>query len=219
MTFPGAARLDLAIGVPVMVDIRTALPERELAPMLEDAFSWLRWVGDTLAHEFERFHGGQTIEQVPEVIEVLHRCDELYEATGGWFDKADHTAYLRGWAIERLSRALSTAGAVDHRIDAGGDVRVRGCASPGRPWRIGVRDPHEDVVRKVLIARDLAAASVGEITVSGPDLGVAAAYAAAMHRMGPARARRFARRLPYQTLILTRDGARVHGGVEPSLAG
>ncbi|MEV0586197.1 FAD:protein FMN transferase [Nonomuraea sp. NPDC050310] len=189
MTFPGTARMEVVMGIPVMVDIRTALPERELVPVMADAFAWLRWAGETLAPEMDRFHGGQTIEQLPELIEVLHRCDELYEATGGWFDKADHPAYIRGWAIERLSRALTNAGAVDHRIDVGGDIRVRGSASPGRAWRIGVRDPREGTVRRVLSAHDLAVATVDEVTVCGPDLGVAMAWALALPRMRPAAAR------------------------------
>lgn len=185
MTFPGTARMEVVMGIPVMVDIRTALPERELAPMLDDAFAWLRWTGDTLTPEMDRFHGGQTIEQLPELIEVLHRCNELYEATDGWFDQDDHITYINGWAVERLSRALTNAGAVDHRIDLGGDVRVRGSAAPGRPWRICVRDPRDGAVRKVHTAHDLAVATVEEVTVSGPDLGMAMAWATALHHAWP----------------------------------
>ncbi|GAA4075170.1 FAD:protein FMN transferase [Nonomuraea soli] len=212
MTFPGSARMEVVMGIPVMVDIRTALPQRELTPLLDDAFGWLTWVGETLAPEMERFSGGQTIEQIPELIEIQHRCNELFENTGGWFDRDDHEAYIRGWAVERLSRALTNAGAVDHRIDAGGDVRVRGSAAPGRQWRIGVRDPQQGTMRTVLIARDLAVATVGHVTVSSADLGVAGAYASAMHRMDLARARRFADRLPYRTVIVTPDGTQEYGG-------
>lgn len=238
--FPGSARVDTVMGMPVSVDIRTALPARELTPLLDDAFSWLRWVADTFSPDKEdsqiwRLNRGLTIRQIPELIEVLHRCEELSEATGGWFEHRingviDPSGYIKGWALERLSRALCQAGAGDHRINAGGDIRVRGSAAPGKRWRIGVRDPRTDAVRKVLFAHDLGIATsggaavvdprtgerqetLGSVTVIGPDLGVADAYATAMYAMGPVLARRFAAELAesgaYQTMIILRDGQEV----------
>lgn len=240
MTFPGSARVEMVMGMPVSVDIRTALPRRELTPLLDDAFAWLRWVDETFSpvrddSQIARLNRGQTIEQIPELIEVLHRCEELREATGGWFDDRidgalDPSGYVKGWAVERLSRALTNAGAVDHRINAGGDIRVRGSATPGRRWRVGIRDPHHGTVCKVVFAHDLAVATsggarivdphsgvvettLGSVTVLGPDLGIADAYATAMYAMGPARARRFSLDLaaaqPYQTMVMSRDGRAV----------
>ncbi|MGN9838929.1 FAD:protein FMN transferase [Nonomuraea sp. H19] len=255
--FPGTARVEMIMGMPVSVDIRTALPQRELTPLLDDAFAWLRWVDDTFSPVKEdsqvgRLNRGQTIRQIPELIEVLHRCEELSEATGGWFEARingviDPSGYIKGWALERLSRALSNAGAGDHRITAGNDIRVRGSAAPGRRWRIGIRDPRLDVIRKVVFANDLGIATsggapvvdprtgkvqqgLGAVTVIGPDLGLADAYATAIYAMGPVLARRFAADLaesnPYQTMIITRDGKEVstpgfadHYGAEARLAG
>ena len=51
--FPGSARVDTVMGMPVSVDIRTALPARELTPLLDDAFSWLRWVADTCGIKYD----------------------------------------------------------------------------------------------------------------------------------------------------------------------
>ncbi|MFG1945162.1 FAD:protein FMN transferase [Nonomuraea sp. NPDC048826] len=236
-TFPGTARAGHFMGAQVSVDIRTALPARELTPVLDHAFRWLRWVEETFDPDDEdsqivRLNRGQTLRQVPELVEVLHRCDEMSEATDGWFDaringKVDPSGYIKGWALERLSRALTQAGAVDHLIDAGGDIRVRGSVAPGKRWRIGVRDPRTGVVRRILFAHDLAIATSGRakivnprtgeiqqglssVTVLGPDLGVADAYATAMYAMGPVLARRFATELaaegPYQSLIVNVDG-------------
>ncbi|MBF8186610.1 FAD:protein FMN transferase [Nonomuraea sp. K274] len=256
-TFPGTARAEMVMGMPVSVDIRTMLPARELKPLLDDAFAWLRWVDDTFSPAKEdsqigRLNRGQTIRQIPELIEVLHRCDELSEATGGWFEARingviDPSGYIKGWALERLSRALSNAGAGDHRLTAGDDIRVRGSAAPGKRWRIGVRDPRTDVVRKVVFANDLGIATSGgapvvnprtgkvqeslnSVTVIGPDLGLADAYATAVYAMGPVLARRFAADLaesgPYQTLIIGRDGQEVatpgfaeYSGAEARLVG
>ncbi|MEO3870602.1 FAD:protein FMN transferase [Nonomuraea sp. B12E4] len=237
MTFPGTSRAEMVMGMPINVDIRTALPARELTPLLDDAFAWLRWVDDTFSPAKEdsqvgRLNRGRTIRQIPELVEVLHRCDELSRATDGWFETrvngvVDPSGYVKGWALERLSRALSNAGAGDHRLNAGGDIRVRGSAAPGRRWRVGIRDPRSGVVRKVVFANDLAIATsggapvtdprtslveerLGSVTVIGPDLGVADAYATAIHAMGPVLARRFAADLAesedYQTLIVSRDG-------------
>ncbi|SPL92172.1 Thiamin biosynthesis lipoprotein ApbE [[Actinomadura] parvosata subsp. kistnae] len=236
-TFPGSTRVEMVMGKPVSVDIRTALPARELTPLLDDAFAWLRWVDDTFDparqhSQISRLNRGGTIEQVPELIEVLHRCDELRKATGGWYEPRiggviDPSGYIKGWALERLSRALSNAGAGDHRITAGNDIRVRGSSAPGRPWRIDVRDPRAGTVRKIVFAHDLGVATsggssvvdphtgqiadgLGSVTVIGPDLGVADAYATAIYAMGPARGRRFATDLarlgPYETLLVTKDG-------------
>ncbi|MGI5287473.1 FAD:protein FMN transferase [Nonomuraea polychroma] len=256
-TFPGSARVEMIMGMPVSVDIRTALPARELTPLLDDAFAWLRWVDDTFSpvkedSQIGRLNRGQTIKQVPELIEVLHRCEELSEATDGWFEPRingviDPSGYIKGWALERLSRALSNAGAGDHRITAGNDIRVRGSAAPGKRWRIGVRDPRRDIVRKVVFAHDLGIATsgaapivnprtgevqegLGSVTVIGPDLGLADAYATAIYAMGPLLARRYAADLavstPYQTLIVGRDGREistpgfaVYSGAEARMAG
>ncbi|MFG3440084.1 FAD:protein FMN transferase [Nonomuraea sp. NPDC047897] len=239
-TFPGTTRAETISGIPVSVDIRTALPRRELAPLLDDAFAWLRWVDETFSparadSQIGRLNGGRTIEQIPELVEVLHRCDALSERTGGWFEARingviDPSGYIKGWALERLSRALTNAGAVDHRLDAGGDIRLRGSAAPGRPWRTAIRDPRSGLPRRTVAAYDLAIATSGgapvlnprtggrqswpgAVTVVGPDLGVADAYATAMYAMGPVLARRFATELaeaePYQTLVIGRDGKEV----------
>ncbi|MEV1241782.1 FAD:protein FMN transferase [Nonomuraea sp. NPDC050022] len=239
-TFPGSARVEMVMGIPVSVDIRTALPRRELAPVLDDAFAWLRWVDETFNparedSQISALNRGGTIRQVPELIEVLHRCDELSEATGGWFESRingviDASGYIKGWALERLSRALTNAGAVDHHINAGGDIRVRGSAAPGKRWQIGVRDPRTDRVRTVVFTHDLGIATtggakvvdprtgikqdtLGSVTVLGPDLGAADAYATAMYAMGPVLGRRFAMELaaagPYQTMIIGRDDQEV----------
>ncbi|GAA3676452.1 FAD:protein FMN transferase [Nonomuraea antimicrobica] len=256
-TFPGSTRVEMVMGMPVSVDIRTALPARELTPLLDDAFAWLRWVDDTFSPTKEdsqigRLNRGQTIRQIPELIEVLHRCDELSEVTDGWFEaringRIDPSGYIKGWALERLSRALCNAGAVDHRITAGDDIRVRGSAAPGKRWRIGVRDPRTDVVRKVVFAHDLGIATsggapvinprtgevrhgMGFVTVIGPDLGLADAYATAAYAMGPLLARRFATDLSreglYETLFVLPDGQEFstpgfahHSGAAARLAG
>jgi thiamine biosynthesis lipoprotein len=166
------------------------------------------------------------------VIEVLDRCMELRASSDGFFDAhaggaLDPSGYVKGWAVEKVSRGLTAAGAVDHCVNAGRDVRVRGSARPGVAWRVGIRDPRRDVTRTVVLAHDLAMATSsgrgrgvgvidpharrtvtdpGSVTVVGPDLGTAHAYATALYAMGPLRARAFHLPGAYESLIVTGDG-------------
>jgi thiamine biosynthesis lipoprotein len=235
--FPGSHRVEMVMGMPIGIDIRTALPQRELRSLLDDTYEWLRQVDGTFStyktdSQVSRLARGEKIDPSPEVVEVLGRCAEMRASTGGFFDAyaggtLDPSGYVKGWAAERVSRALTAAGAVDHCVNAGGDVRVRGSARPGVAWRVGIRDPRRDVVCKVVFAHDLAVATsggyargahiidphtgrpatdLGSVTVVGPDLAIADAYATALYAMGPLRARAF--RLPeaYEFLIITGDG-------------
>ncbi|MFI9550528.1 FAD:protein FMN transferase [Nonomuraea endophytica] len=223
------------MGMPVSVDIRTPLPDRELVGLLDDAFAWLRWVDETFStyrpgSQISRLARGESLTPAADVDEVLARCAELREATDGYFSERaggtlDPSGYVKGWAVERLSRALTTAGAVSHCVNAGGDVRVRGSAAPGLPWRIGIRHPHDNTVCKVLFAHDLGVATSGayergahvlnphtgrpayglaSVTVTGPDLALADAYATAIFAAGrPA----FPLAAGYELLLIDTAGA------------
>jgi len=149
----------------------------------------------------------------PEVRAVLARCERLRRATGGWFDVRatgglDPSGFVKGWAVDGAVAVLRAAGARNLCVHAGGDVRVLGDRAPGRPWRIGVQHPRErGRVAAVLHApRDgLAVATSGayergahivdprtgrppsgvlSVTVAGPELGTADAYATAAFAMG-----------------------------------
>jgi thiamine biosynthesis lipoprotein len=47
----------------------------------------------------------------------------------------------KGRIVDRMSRTMSQAGAHDHLVNAGGDIRTSGRRGPGSPWKIAVRDP------------------------------------------------------------------------------
>jgi len=150
----------------------------------------------------------------PEVRAVLARCERLRHATGGRFDvhatgRLDPSGFVKGWAVEGAVTLLRAAGARNLCVHAGGDIRVAGERAPGRPWRVGVQHPSEaDRTAAVLHApaAGLAVATSGayergahivdprtgrpprgvlSVTVCGPDLGTADAYATAAFAMGP----------------------------------
>jgi thiamine biosynthesis lipoprotein len=163
--------------------------------------------------EVSRLSGGTLAlaDARPEVREVLERCERLRLETGGCFDvraagRLDPSGFVKGWAVERVAALLAQAGLRNLCVHAGGDLRVRGERAPGTPWRVGIQHPHRrDRVAAVLAARDLAVATSGayergahivdprtgrppegvlSVTVVGPDLGTADAYATAAFAMG-----------------------------------
>lgn len=147
-----------------------------------------------------------------EVAEVIDLCVAVEAETDGYFsplhgDRLDPSGMVKGWAVERASEMLVQAGSTSHCINGGGDIRVVGEAAPGEPWRIGVADPRRaGEVVTTITGRDLAVATSGtsgdslhindpytgaptrsrvaSVTVVGPDLTRADAYATAACAMG-----------------------------------
>ncbi len=150
----------------------------------------------------------------PDVRAMFTLADELRERTGGYFDASGHradgrpdpTGVVKGWAVDEAGAALRLAGARNFQVVAGGDLIAAGEPEPGRPWRIGIRHPdREDRVAGVLRVRDLAVATSGlyergghirdphtgrvpgglrSVTVVGPTLALADAFATAAFAMG-----------------------------------
>jgi thiamine biosynthesis lipoprotein len=144
---------------------------------------------------------------------IITRCETLRRETRGYFDARaagafDPSALVKGWAVQRAADGLRAAGVRDLCLTAGGDVATRGAAAPGVPWRVGVQHPRDpQAIAAVVEARDgLAVATSGtyergehivdpirrrpprgvlSVTVAGPDLGSADAYATAAFAMGP----------------------------------
>jgi FAD:protein FMN transferase len=146
-----------------------------------------------------------------DLVDVLESCADLWRETDGYFDvyatgRLDPSGYVKGWSVQVASDRLAAAGATNHIINAGGDVCVRGGPAPGERWRTGIRHPWEaQQVCWVLAATDVAIATSGtyerglhvidpyrgqpatalrSVTVVGPDLGEADAYATAALAMG-----------------------------------
>jgi thiamine biosynthesis lipoprotein len=196
------------MGMPVTARVRDA---GFAASRLDPAFAWLERV-DALfstyrpASEVRRIGAGTLEERDadPLVREVLARCEELRRATRGAFDARaggalDPSGYVKGWALER---AAALAGARELCLDGGGDLVLR-----GGPWRVGIRHPlRRDRLCSVLDVGDGAVATsatyergehildprtgrpprgVLSVTVTGPDLATADAYATAAFALGP----------------------------------
>ena len=151
----------------------------------------------------------------PDLRTVLELCEQIRETSQGYFDIRAHrwdggldpSGLVKGWALENAGRILEAAGGRNYCINGGGDIVVRGEAGPATPWRIGIRHPLEALkLATVVTVRDGAVATSGayergdhvrdpftgkaphgvlSITIVGPSLTFADAYATAAFAMGP----------------------------------
>jgi thiamine biosynthesis lipoprotein len=166
---------------------------------------------------------------------VLSRCDELRAETGGYFDarsgssgRLDPSGLVKGWSIDHAASLLDAAGVGNYAVNAGGDVRLRGGALPETCWRLGIQHPLErDRVAAVIESRDLAIATSGtyergehivdphtgrppvgvlSITIVGPELGTADAYATTAFAMGARGAQWTAGLSGYEAMTILADG-------------
>jgi len=172
----------------------------------------------------------------PDVAAVLSLCEDLRLATNGVFNawgwradgRVDPSGVVKGWAADRAAGMLEHAGAANFCINAGGDVIVRGAPEPGRDWRIGVRHPAEPAALAAVVhGYDLAVATSGtyergdhivdareriashallSLTVAGPSLTLADAYATAGFAMGDAGVEWVAAQPGYAPYAITSDG-------------
>jgi len=154
------------------------------------------------------------VDASPDLRFVLAACDHLAEASGGAFDARHHRAdgrldpsgFVKGWAVDEASRHLDDAGLRVYGVNAGGDVTVRGEAVRGRGWLVGIQHPavRDRIVARLEVASGAVATSglyeraghirdprtgcspdeLRSLTVVGPELTWADAYATAAFTMG-----------------------------------
>ena len=178
---------------------------------LQDASPDVRWIMG-LCDELTRLTGGYFDAR-------RYRADGLPDPTG----------VVKGWAVEEAAFILIDAGAVNFLVNGGGDIVSRGSPEPGsdRPWRVGIRHPRRpDLLAAVLEVRDQAVATSGTyergehvvdphtgrpatelvgLTVVGPSLAYADAYATAAFAMGRDGAEWVAGLEGYEAFAITAD--------------
>jgi thiamine biosynthesis lipoprotein len=178
-----------------------------------------------------------------QVAAVLSLCREAERVTDGYFDayttgRLDPCGLVKGWSIEIASTVLAEAGSANHCINGGGDVRCAGEPEPGRRWRVGITDPlrPNHLVATAVIGDGAVATSgsaerghhivnprtgrpvttLSSVTVVGPDLTWADAYATAAFAMGEQASGWLCNLDKYEGLIIAADGARRHTPGFPS---
>jgi thiamine biosynthesis lipoprotein len=149
-----------------------------------------------------------------DVRAIVSLADALRDRTDGYFDARCHrqdglldpTGVVKGWSVDEALTLLRMAGAHNLQIGAGGDLVVAGTPETGRHWRIGIRHPERHTsLAAVLEVSDAAvatsasyergdhirdphtgraAAGLRSLTVVGPTLTLADAFATAGFAMG-----------------------------------
>ena len=139
----------------------------------------------------------------------------------------DPSGLVKGWSVAGAARILDRAGAGNYCVNAGGDVSLRGLSWDGEPWRVGIQHPRiRDRLAAVLVASDVGIATSGayergehivdphtgspsegvlSVTVVGPDVATADAYATAAYAMGPQGAQWCARLRDYAAMVMLVD--------------
>ncbi|HET6532029.1 MAG TPA: FAD:protein FMN transferase [Actinoplanes sp.] len=203
------------MGTAVSIELADDRPAGELRAMVADVCDWLHEVDERFStyresSEVNRFQRRELglADLSGDMRHVLDACGDLWRATDGYFDAyacgpLDPSGYVKGWSVEVASARLAAAGSTRHYINAGGDIRAR-----GGPWQVGIRHPWQaDRLSWVLDVTDAAVATSGSyergahvrnprtgrpaaglrsVTVVGPDLALADAYATAGLAMGEA---------------------------------
>jgi thiamine biosynthesis lipoprotein len=170
----------------------------------------------------------------PDVREVLDRCETLRAETDGYFDMRaagadaiDPSGLVKGWAVDRAASILDEAGVRNYAVNVAGDMRLRGRAVPEPCWSVGIQHPLEpNAIAAVVEANDLAVATSGayargdhvidphtrrppvgvlSVTVTGPELATADAYATAAFAMGEAGIHWTARLRGYEAMTILAD--------------
>ena len=220
-------RVEHVMGMPIVVAVRHG-------DVPDEVFDWFHHVDATFStykadSEISRIRRGElTVEDASdEVQHVLGRCDELREETAGFFDidavGGDPSGFVKGWSVDGAAALLDRMGFEEYAINAGGDIRVRGT------WLIGIQHPLEpQALAKEVEGTDLAVATSGayergehvrdphsghapagilSVTITGPDLGTADAYATAAFAMGGHRAPNWTAHLRgYEAMTILTDG-------------
>jgi thiamine biosynthesis lipoprotein len=210
---PGVRRVEHVMGMPIVVDARDPVDGAVLDGVfawlveVDERFSPYRD-----GSEVSRIRRGELVlgDAHPDVRWIYARCEELRRETDGYFDPAvvggDPSGLVKGWAVDRAGALLDGAGLRNWALYAGGDILLRGAGLPETAWRVGIQHPlHSDRVARTLTANDLAVATSGayargdhvldphtgeppagvlSVTIAGPDLTVADAYATAAFAMG-----------------------------------
>lgn len=145
----------------------------------------------------------------------------------------DPSGVVKGWSIERAAEILESHGMANFCVNAGGDIALRGEIRPGEPWRVGIRHPdlpdrsaavlhgagrlaiatsatYERGAHIIDPASGEPTADLASVTIVGPDLTFADAYATAVFVMGLDGLNWLVERhTDYAGFVITRDGTAI----------
>ncbi len=190
---------------------------------------------DSPMNQYRR--GEITLEDAPrEIAEVLEICNELKSATDGWFDPwvmlggVDPTGMVKGWAEDKALSVLAKSGVKAATLNIGGDIAVLGTIKPFQKWRFGIRHPlyPDSLIRIIETYENLATSAnyerpgelidpylkmpvdrVASVSVLGPQLAVADAFATAGAVAGSQHLDWIRNQNIYSSYVLLYDGTEI----------
>jgi FAD:protein FMN transferase len=144
----------LIMGMPVSVEIIGGRPEA----LMEDVFGYFTAVDKRFSlykplSEISAFNQGKIASDdlSPDMNEVFALADKTKAQTRGFFEMLrpdgvlDPSGIVKGWAVKNAADMIRKAGAQDFCVDAGGDIQAGGHNGDGELWRIGIRNPFNDL--------------------------------------------------------------------------
>jgi thiamine biosynthesis lipoprotein len=201
---------------------------------LEAMFSTFRPTSEISRINSGELHVLDASPEVLEVVDACtwleHASDGAFRARRPGDEIVDPAGFVKGWAAELAAKCLDRAGLSQWYLSVGGDIQTRGTAHDGSPWRIAIADPNGDdprVVRALVEVDGLAVATSGtaargrhvwdgrtdqpadslaSMTVVGPHLTWADAFATAAFVMGRDGVDWVANFDGYRALAITTDG-------------
>lgn len=235
---------------PAAIDRAVAATWGEL-DRLEDMFSTFRAGSEISRINRGDLHLLDASPEVLEVLDACtwleHASSGAFRARRPGEAMIDPAGFVKGWATELAAKHLHVAGLENWYLSVGGDIQTRGHAVDGSPWRVGIADPNSDDPRAIRalveVSGDAVATSgtaargrhiwdgrtgdpAGELasmTVVGPHLTWADAFATAAFVMGVDGVEWVGAFDGYRALAITTGGELVHVGeawaaAQPSMA-
>lgn len=132
---------------------------------------------------------------------------DVFEVPSPNGTRFDPSGLVKGWSIERAAEVLESHGCRNFCINAGGDIAIRGNPTANDPWRVGIR--HPDLAQSIALVINASSrlgiatsatyergahiidprtatytTDLASVTIVGPDLTLADAYATTVFVMG-----------------------------------
>ena len=222
---------------PVVLDSAIDLVWTEL-DRLEAMFSTFRSSSEISRINRGVLHLLDASPEVIEVVDACtwleHASNGAFRARRPGDMIVDPAGLVKGWATELAAQHLDRAGLRQWYLSVGGDIQTRGTARDGSPWLVGITDPNRDdplalaaiveiggdaIATSGTAARgrhlwdgrnDRPAESLASMTVVGPHLTWADAFATAAFVMGTDGVDWVSQFSGYRALAITVDGELLH---------
>ena len=150
-----------------MIDDAIAAMWAEL-DRLEEMFSTFRPTSEISRINRGELHlldaGPEVLEVVDACTWLEHASDGAFRARRPGDAVIDPAGFVKGWAAELAAKRLDRADLRNWYLSVGGDIQTRGTAGDGSPWRVAIADPNSDDPRSI---RALVEVSGDAVATSG----------------------------------------------------